>query len=234
MSKTLSKTLSQSVFFDLDGTLTDPKVGITGSIQYALERLDLEVPEADALTWCIGPPLLENFAVLAGPERAASAVTLYRERYSRIGLYENTPYPGIDRILATLREAETTLCVASSKPLIFVERILEHFELIQYFDHVFGSELNGTRSDKSDLLRYALSETHISAASATMVGDRKHDMIGALDNGITPIGVLYGYGSEEELIRAGARQLAAQPNDLSALLDFRFDRSAATRPIQKP
>ncbi len=182
--------MTRTVFFDLDGTLTDPKQGIVGSIQYALGKLDVDIPDAEELTWCIGPPLLANFEILVGSERAPAAVELYRERFSTVGLYENTPYPGIHDALRTLQNAKLRLCVASSKPLIYVARILEHFELIDYFSKVFGSELDGTRSDKSDLLRYALSETGVDATDATMVGDRKHDIIGALENGVTAVGVL--------------------------------------------
>lgn len=210
--------MTRTVFFDLDGTLTDPKRGITGSIQYALGKLDVDVPDAEELTWCIGPPLLESFGILVSNERAPAAVDLYRERFSTVGLYENTPYPGIHDALRTLRNAKLRLCVASSKPLIYVARILEHFDLIDYFSKVFGSELDGTRSDKSDLLRYALSETGVDAKDALMVGDRKHDIIGALENGIAAVGVLYGYGSIEELTRAGATRFARSPKELASLL----------------
>jgi phosphoglycolate phosphatase len=209
--------MSRTIFFDLDGTLTDPMVGITGSIQFALERLGVDVPEANDLLWCIGPPLLENFQSLVGHDRAPEAVAHYRERFSSVGLYENTPYSGIHDALSTIRSAGIQLCVASSKPQIYVRQILEHFELIDYFSDVFGSELNGTRTNKSELLRYALSETGIEAGDATMVGDRKHDIIGALDNGVSAIGVLYGYGSSEELTQAGANRFANAPSELVPL-----------------
>jgi phosphoglycolate phosphatase len=210
--------MTQTVFFDLDGTLTDPMVGITSSIQFALEQLGAEVPEANELLWCIGPPLLENFQTLVGHDRAAAAVVHYRERFSREGLYENTPYSGIHDALSALQSGGVRLCVASSKPHVYVRQILEHFELIQYFSDVFGSELDGTRTDKSDLIRHALSETRVDASDATMVGDRKHDIVGALDNGVATVGVLYGYGSVEELTRAGANRFANAPSELVALL----------------
>lgn len=205
--------MGETVFFDLDGTLTDPERGITGSIQYALERLAVEVPEANALTWCIGPPLLESFQTLVGDERAPAALDHYRERYSTVGLYENAPYSGIHDALSGLRNAGFRLCVASSKPHVYVAKILERFELIDFFSDVFGSELNGVRADKSELLRFALSETRVEPSDATMVGDRKHDIIGALDNGIAAIGVLYGYGSLEELTRAGAKRFVDAPSE---------------------
>jgi phosphoglycolate phosphatase len=210
--------MSRTIFFDLDGTLTDPMVGITGSIQFAMERLGVDVPEANDLLWCIGPPLLENFQTLVGHDRAPAAVAHYRERFSSVGLYENTPYAGIHVALSTIRSAGVRLCVASSKPQIYVRQILEHFDLIDYFSDVFGSELNGIRTNKSELLRYALTETRIDADAATMVGDRKHDIIGALDNGISAIGVLYGYGSSEELRQAGADRFANAPSELVSLL----------------
>jgi phosphoglycolate phosphatase len=210
--------MNRTIFFDLDGTLTDPMVGITGSIQYAMEKLGVDVPEAEELLWCIGPPLLDNFQTLVGDERAPAAVALYRERFSTVGLYENTPYPGIHEALLAIRSADVRLCVASSKPHIYVRQILEHFELIDHFSDVFGSELDGTRTDKSELLRYALSETGTEANNATMVGDRKHDIVGALDNGVSALGVLYGYGSVEELTKAGANRFAKAPSELVSLL----------------
>jgi phosphoglycolate phosphatase len=210
--------MTRTHFFDLDGTLTDPKLGITGCIQYAMEKLGFEVPEADALTWCIGPPLLENFTILVGADRAADAVVLYRERFSTIGLYENTPYPGIHAALSEFRAAGIRLCVASSKPHVYVRPILERFELIDFFGDVFGAELDGTRSDKSALLQFALSQTGVDAENATMVGDRKHDIIGALANGIDTVGVLYGYGSVEELTNAGATRFAKSPSELTSVL----------------
>ena len=210
--------MSKTIFFDLDGTLTDPMVGITGSIQYAMEKIGLDVPEAEDLLWCIGPPLLENFQTLVGSERAPDAVAHYRDRFSSVGLYQNTPYSGIHDALSAIQSAGVRLCVASSKPHVFVREILEHFELIHFFSDVFGSELDGTRTDKSDLLRYALSEARIEPKDATMVGDRKHDIVGALDNEVSAIGVLYGYGSVEELTLAGANRFAGAPSDLVALL----------------
>ncbi len=210
--------MTRTVFFDLDGTLTDPKEGITRSIQYALEKLGVGVPEADELTWCIGPPLIENFRTLVGPDRAPKAVAYYRERFARVGLYENAPYPGIHETLTTLGSAGFRLCVASSKPHVFVTQILEHFGLTAYFSDVFGSELDGTRNDKTELLRFAISKTNSIARETMMVGDRKYDIIGAIDNSITPIAVQYGYGSIAELTAAGATRFARTPADLVPLL----------------
>jgi phosphoglycolate phosphatase len=206
--------VSESIFFDLDGTLTDPKPGITGSIQFALERLGRPVPSKDELEWCIGPPLLDNFTRLVGAGEAAVAVDLYRERYGDVGLFENEVYEGIKDVLASVRRKGVQLYVASSKPHVYVNRILEHFGLSSQFDGVFGSELDGTRTNKVDLLRYALAETGVSVERSTMVGDRGMDVAGALANEMAFVGVLYGYGSIEELREAGAVHWVESPKAL--------------------
>jgi phosphoglycolate phosphatase len=206
-----------AIYFDLDGTLTDPKPGITGSIQYALQKLDLPVPSQDELTWCIGPPLRGSFVTMLGGEKLADlAVSLYRERFADVGLYENSLYPDIKDVLTTLSHSRRRMFVATSKPVIFAERIIDHFGLTGCFERVFGSELDGTRVHKTDLLAYALETTGVNASQALMIGDRSHDMIGAKNNGMGAIGVLYGYGSEEELIGAGASHVCATPR---AVLD---------------
>src|SRR5665213_2239588 len=143
-----------TIFFDLDGTLTDPKPGITRSIQYALHKLEQStIPTEDQLTWCIGPPLRASFVKLLGGEASADlAVSLYRERFSDVGLYENSLYAGIRDVLSTLRNTGHRLFVATSKPHVFADRIIDHFDLRHHFDHVYGYELDGSRVDKSDLL----------------------------------------------------------------------------------
>jgi phosphoglycolate phosphatase len=206
-----------TIYFDLDGTLTDPKPGITGSIQYALQKLDLPVPSQDELTWCIGPPLRASFVTMLGGEiHADLAVSYYRERFADVGLYENSVYPDIEDVLVALGHARARMFVATSKPRVFAERIIDHFGLTGYFERVFGSELDGTRVHKSDLLAYALEQTAVNPSHALMIGDRSHDMIGAKNNGIGAIGVLYGYGSKAELIEAGAAHVCATPR---AILD---------------
>ncbi len=209
-----------TIFFDLDGTLTDPKVGITRSIQYALQRLDHPtIPTADELTWCIGPPLRTSFVQLLGGEHAADrAVALYRERFSDIGLYENGVYDGIDEVLTSLGTSGHRLFVATSKAHVFADRIIDHFGLRRHFEGVFGAELDGTRVDKSDLLGYALKQASADPARTLMIGDRSHDMIGAKNNGINGIGVLYGYGSRDELLQAGARHVCATPAAILACI----------------
>jgi phosphoglycolate phosphatase len=201
-----------AIYFDLDGTLTDPKPGITRSIQYALNRLDRAAPAEDELTWCIGPPLRASLKKLLGTDDLADrALLLYRERFADIGIFENEIYPGIEVALSAFAEKGRRLFVATSKPGIYAERIIDHFKLRTYFERVFGSELDGTRSDKTDLLGYALQTMRIDPAQAMMIGDRSHDMLGARNNGMTAVGVLYGYGSEAELLAAGAHHVCATP-----------------------
>src|SRR5215469_15757660 len=206
-----------TLFFDLDGTLTDPKPGITRSIQYALGRLGRLVPSQDELAWCIGPPLRASFvALLGGEDHADRAVALYRERFGEVGLFENSVYPEIETVLAKLSQSGFRMFVATSKPHVFARRIIDHFGLARHFEYVFGSELDGTRVHKADLIAYALEQTGADASRSLMIGDRSHDVLGAKANGMDAIGVTYGYGSREELISAGARHLCATPR---AVLD---------------
>jgi phosphoglycolate phosphatase len=205
-----------AIYFDLDGTLTDPKIGITRSIQYALDKLGHPaIPSEDELTWCIGPPLRASFTKLIGHEDSSDlALQLYRERFADIGIFENSLFAGIPDLLSAVARPGRRLFVATSKPVVFAERIIDHFGLRHHFERVFGSELDGTRSDKSHLLKYALEETSVDPSRAIMVGDRSHDIIGARNNGMNAIGVLYGYGSKEELTEAGALHLCAGPHGL--------------------
>lgn len=204
-----------TVFFDLDGTLTNPKPGITRSIQYALERLGFATPSEDDLVWCIGPPLHASLKKFVGSDELAHrAVELYRERFSEIGLYENEAYAGIEATLSEVA-ASARLYVATSKPKVYADRIVEHFGLQRYFAEVFGSELDGSRTDKADLLAYALTRTKTDPRQAIMIGDRSHDIVGAGKNGMKAIGVLYGYGSPSELTEAGAHQLCETHPEVS-------------------
>ena len=203
------------VFFDLDGTLTDPVVGITESIRHALRELGAPVPDASSLTWAIGPPLRESLAALVGAERSERAVALYRERFSEVGLFENEPYDGVLDVLGRLRCDGLRLIVASSKPVVYVERIAEHFGIARFLEAAFGAELDGARSDKTELLTYALSRTGIAASQCVMIGDRAHDGIGARNNEMPFIGVSYGYGSRDELADY-ATEIADSPMDIPA------------------
>jgi phosphoglycolate phosphatase len=207
-----------AIYFDLDGTLTDPKIGITRSIRHALIELGHHAPAEDELTWCIGPPLLPSLKTLTGTdEQAELALKLYRQRFSEIGIYENGVYPDILDVLAALHGSGRRLFVASSKPAVYVERIIDHFRMRPFFERAFGSELDGTRTDKTELLTHALGATGVDPASATMIGDRRHDMIGARNNRMTAVGVTYGYGSREELVGSGAHHVCQTPRALLEL-----------------
>lgn len=205
------------LLIDLDGTLTDPFPGITNCIRHALVALGRPPPPAESLRWCIGPPLKTSFAVLLGPRDAHladEAVERYRERFGSIGLFENAVYPGIEGVLADLTTHGHHLCVATSKPTVFAERIIEHFGLEKYFHAVNGSELDGTRSDKAGLIAHILERDAIAADDAVMIGDREYDMQGAALNRVAGLGVLWGYGSREELEASGARACIASPGNL--------------------
>lgn len=208
-----------NILLDLDGTLTDPREGITRCIQYALSRLDHHVPAQERLLGCIGPPLHGSFVNLLGGdhELAHRAVSLYRERFSEVGLYENAPYSGVREALETLRGAGARMFVATSKPTVYARRITAHFGLDTWLEDVFGSELDGTRTDKSDLLAHISRQLDLPAHDTRMVGDREHDMIGARVNGIEPVGVTWGYGSRAELLAAGAARLLHTPLELGSL-----------------
>lgn len=199
------------LLFDLDGTLTDPFPGITKCIQHALHSLVRPPPEAESLRWCIGPPLKKSFATLLGSEDetlADAALAKYRERFGMVGLFENAMYPDIEATLDELKTAGYTLGVATSKPTVFAERIVEYFGLEKYFRAVDGGELDGTRTDKTSLIAHILKRDAIMPSDVIMIGDREHDMIGARQNGVMGLGVLWGYGSREELSAAGAYDCA--------------------------
>lgn len=210
------------VLLDLDGTLTDPGVGISGCIVHALEHLGRPVPEASALRQCIGPPLAASFRTLLGAEHehlVARAIELYRERFSSDGLFENQVYPGIPEALAELRRQGHRLRVVTSKPTVFSERIVRPFDLAQYFVGIHGSELDGTRSEKAELIAHVLEKEGIPSFTAVMVGDRSHDILGARKNGAPSIGVAWGYGTIDELQRAGATAIVSHPGELIAALE---------------
>ena len=210
-----------NVLFDLDGTLTDPREGIVACLKYALLGLGHDCPSDLDLARFIGPPLKESFAVLlhtADRKQINAAVELYRQRFSSKGMLDNTVYPGIHSALTTLRGRGALLFVTTSKPRVFAERIVEHFGLKEYFCAVYGSELDGTRSDKGELIAHVLQAESLSPHSTVMVGDRAHDILGAKAHAVFPIGVLWGYGSSDELIAAGATTLCAKPETLDNML----------------
>lgn len=203
------------VFFDLDGTLTDPKQGFVRSVQFALSELNIELDPDINLESYIGPPLHDTFSKLCGDSNSAeAAISLYRERYAEIGLYENELYEGITECLDQIFGTAESIHVATSKPTVFSRQIIEHFELDQYFNVVFGSNLDGSLSDKTELLEHVLGTQGIAPQNAVMIGDRRFDMIGAKNHGIRALGVLWGYGSEEELKNAGADGICTHPNEI--------------------
>lgn len=207
------------ILFDLDGTLTDPKEGITKSVQYALKKFDIIVEDLDTLEKFIGPPLTTSLTEFYGfsEEKAVKGVQYYREYFKEKGIFENKVYDNIEALLSKLQTLGLVLIVATSKPTVFSEQIIEHFNLDKYFDEVVGSNLDGTRSKKNEVIKYIIDKYKISNLSeAVMVGDRKYDIIGARENNIASIGVTYGYGSEEELKAAGATYIA---NDIDELFN---------------
>ncbi|POF31519.1 HAD family hydrolase [Roseibium marinum] len=207
-----------TLLFDLDGTLTDPFDGITRSIRYALENMAAPVPEAEELRWCIGPPLWESFRILLGTDdqtRLDRAVAFYRERYTDTGLFENALIDGIPETLERLTASGHRLHVCTSKPQAYAGRIVEHFGLMPYFGKVYGAELDGTRSAKAELIAHILQEEGIGASQTVMIGDRKHDLIGANANKVAGIGVLWGYGSREELEMENPVLIATTPVEIS-------------------
>ena len=198
------------LFFDLDGTLTDSRPGIVTSMRHALTAMGIEVPSDEALSRFIGPPTQDSFRELLKSndrELNTRAIAVYRQRYASLGLYENSVYPGVLDGLCTLRETGMRLLVVTSKPEVYANRIIDHFELRPYFDHVYGSELTGERADKGELIAHVLKSEDLSKSQAWMIGDRIHDIIGAMKNGLRSAGVLWGYGSREELSHAGADAL---------------------------
>lgn len=211
----------QFLLFDLDGTLTDPGLGITNSVRYALNKFHIEEPDRTALYRFIGPPLLDSFMEFYGFSREQSdlAVQYYREYFKVKGLYENQVYDGIPELLTALKERGRTLLLATSKPEEYAVEILKHFHLDHYFDFVAGATMDGSRSKKADVIAHALDLGKFSRlSSAVMIGDREHDILGAGQMGLDSIGVLYGYGSEAELRAAGATHIATYPGDLLSLV----------------
>jgi phosphoglycolate phosphatase len=196
-----------AVLFDLDGTLTDPREGITRSIAHALVRLGLEPPPLEELTFAIGPPLRASLAKLVGTDSrdvVEAALAHYRERFADVGLFENAPYAGITEALHAIAATGATLFVATSKPGVYADRIVKHFGLHAHFREVHGCELDGTREDKRELLAYVIKRHHLDPARATMVGDRGVDMAAARLHGVRALGALWGYGGADELDAAGA------------------------------
>lgn len=208
------------LLFDLDGTLTNPKEGITKSIQYALKKFEIHIDDRDTLIPFIGPPLLDSFRDVYGfsEEDAKQAIEYYREYFVDQGMFENDLYSEIETTLSVLKSKGYRLCVATSKPTIFAEKILKHFDLAQYFEFIVGSHLDHTRQNKDEIIMECLQKWgHPTKTSCVMIGDREHDIVGAKKVGIKTIGVLYGYGSKKELSAAGADHLISDHSEILEL-----------------
>ncbi len=209
------------ILFDLDGTLTDPAEGITNSAAYALEKLGIINTDRTELYPFIGPPLYDSFREFCGldHENATKAVGYYRENFREKGIFENKLYDGIPELLQALKNMGCKMSLATSKPDVFAERILAHFDLLKYFDFIAASTLAGDRGTKADVIRYALEGLGVTDLSqALMVGDRKFDIEGAGECGLDSVGVTFGYGGREELTKAGATFLADKPEDILKIL----------------
>lgn len=210
-----------TILFDLDGTLTDSGPGITNSVAYALKKYGIENPDPVVLYKFVGPPLMQSFQKYYGfsEEESRQAVQYYREYYTEKGIFENQVYDGVEELLQKIQKSGRKLVVATAKPEKFAKIVLEHFGLAKYFDLIAGATLGETRTKKAEVIAYALEQGGISDHSkAVMVGDREDDVKGARQNGLACIGVLYGYGSVEELRGAGARYLAETPGDVLKFL----------------
>lgn len=216
-----------NIIFDLDGTITDSGEGIVNSIKHVLGVFNVPIPEQALLKSFIGPPLVEILPAILGTEDTniiERALVVYRMHYSSKGLYENALYPGITETLEGLRQGSYKLYVATSKLRPFAERILRHFALRDYFNGVYGSEIDGTNSNKIDVIRVLLERERISARETLMIGDRQHDIESAKKNGVATLGVTYGYGSRDELMSAGADLICDSPGNIVASVEL-FSRS---------
>ena len=206
-----------TILFDLDGTLTDPGMGITNSVAYALKKWNIEVKDRTELYKFIGPPLLDSFEKYYGfsPEECRQAVKYYREYFSTKGLFENEVYDGVVELLTELKKSGKKLVIATSKPDKFTIEILKHFDLYKYFDFVAGASMDETRTKKDEVIAYALENLGIKDVSdVLMIGDREHDIFGAKAHGLDSMGVLYGYGDREELETAGATYIVKKVEDI--------------------
>lgn len=211
----------KAILFDLDGTLTESGEGITKCVQYALKKLGKPESDLKKLEVFIGPPLMEQFMKYAGldEETARRAVEYYRERYSTTGIFENRLYPGVEEMLQELKRKKYLLAVASSKPEYFIKQILDYFHLTEYFDEIVGSELNGSRTNKTEVIEETLRRLGLDKhrEQVIMVGDKEHDVLGARAAGLECVAVSYGYGTEEELTAAQPLQTVSSTEKI---LDF--------------
>ena len=218
------------LLFDLDGTVTDPQEGILNCVKYVYQASGLEIPPDDMLLSYIGPPLIDGFQEIAGMtyQEAVEAAAKYRERYGVTGLFENRVYDGMEGALARLKEMGCHIAMATSKPEIYARRILEHFDLLKYFDQVVGGALDGSRNQKADVIREALRRLELAEeerGKVIMIGDRKHDIIGAKECGIASLGVYYGFAPAGELEECGADYVI---RNVGQLVPFFQNKAMAT------
>lgn len=210
-----------NIFFDLDGTLTDPSEGITRCLEHAVTGMGAACPPRDELTRYIGPPLKESLRSLLPPAdetQLVRAVDLYRERFVSVGMYENRVFDGIADLLSNLERADDTLWVVTSKPREYALRILHHFELDSFFLGVFGPSLRDYSVTKGGLIGELLAEYTLNPEQSIMIGDRSYDGAGASEQGTYFVGVLWGFGSREELEVAGADYLASSPDEIETIV----------------
>ena len=210
------------ILFDLDGTLTDPGLGITNSVAYALKKRNIEVSDRTELYKFIGPPLLDSFSQFYGfsQDECMTAIEDYREYFKDKGIYENEIYEGIEEILEALKSSGKSIILATSKPEEFAIRILEYFKIDNYFDFVAGATMDGVRNKKADVINYAEEQIGVTDLSkVVMIGDRKYDILGAAQAGIDSIGVLYGYGDYQELKDSNATYIVENVEDILPLIE---------------
>lgn len=211
----------KTVLFDLDGTLTDPADGITNSVLYALKKHGYPLPPKEDLYFFIGPPLIESFMQYCKIDKAKANIMVesYREYFANKGIFENALIPYAENLLIKLKQRKITVALATSKPLVFAEKILKHFNIYKYFDMISGSNLDGTLTDKAEVISDVLKRLeNFERDNTAMIGDRSYDIMGAVKNEITPIGVLCGYGTNEELKQAGAVRIARNLQELENFL----------------
>ena len=209
-----------NLFFDLDGTLIDTQEGLTKAIQVSLEKMgEKDIPTSHELRWCIGPPLWNSFEVLLGPGAdIGEAMDYYREYFTDDGMYQADVYDGIGEMFDSFHQVDAQMFIATSKPAIYAQEIIEHFGIHAHVERLFGSELDGTNSDKTELLKFALDETGADPAKSVMIGDRQFDIFGARNNDIPSVGALWGFGDPDELHLAEADSLAGAPEEVPEIV----------------
>ncbi len=207
-----------AILFDLDGTLTDSREGILKSVRNALIEEDFVAPPLEELEWVIGPSLRESFATITNldltDERIERLMMRYRDRFGPIGVFENHVFPEVPALLTTLLERNIRCFVATSKPTVYAEKIITHFHLDKYFTKILGSELDGSRENKAEIIQALVDDFSLERQNTLMVGDRKYDILGAKKNGLKTVGVLYGFGSYDELLEAGVDHFAKSPLEI--------------------